>query len=42
VTAAEAVPSGVDVELASAGPVHTLRLRDVPLYTIVILRTGRR
>jgi hypothetical protein len=42
VTAAEAVPSGVDVELASAGPVHTLRLRDVPLYTIVILRTGMR
>ncbi len=42
VTAAEAVPSGVNVELASAGPVHTLRLRDVPLYTIVILRTGRR
>jgi hypothetical protein len=42
VAAAEAVPSGVDVELASAGPVHTLRLRHVPLYTIVILRTGMR
>jgi hypothetical protein len=35
-----AVPEGVGVELRSAGPVHTLRLRDVPLYTIVMLHTG--
>jgi hypothetical protein len=41
VTGAEAVPSGVGVELRSHGPVHTLRLRHVPLYTVVILRTDR-
>ncbi len=41
VTGAEAVPAGVGVELASAGQVQTLRLHDVPLYTIVILRTDR-
>jgi hypothetical protein len=36
---AEAVPAGLGMELRSDGPAHTLRLRDVPLYTIVILRT---
>jgi hypothetical protein len=40
VTGVEAVPDGVGVEVASAGPAHTLRLRNVPLYTVVILRTG--
>jgi hypothetical protein len=38
----EAVPSAVGVELETAGSVHRLRLRDVPLYTIVTLRTGGR
>jgi hypothetical protein len=38
VSGVEAVPSGVGVELQTAGSVHTLRLRDVPLYTIVILQ----
>jgi hypothetical protein len=42
VTEAEAVPAGVGVELRSDGSVHSLRLRDVPLYTIVTLRTGIR
>jgi hypothetical protein len=36
----EAVPTGVGVEVQTAGSLHTLRLRDVPLYTIVILRDG--
>jgi hypothetical protein len=39
VSAAEAVPAGLGVELRSDGPAHTLHLRDVPLYAIVILRT---
>jgi hypothetical protein len=39
VTGVEAVPDGVGVELRSDGPMHAIRLRDVPLYTIVILRT---
>jgi hypothetical protein len=40
VAGAEAVPDAVGVELRSSGPVHTIRLRDVPLYTVVILRTS--
>jgi hypothetical protein len=39
ITGAEAVPDAVGVELRSSGPVHTIRLRHVPLYTVVILRT---
>jgi hypothetical protein len=42
VSGAGAVPADVGVELRSDGPVHTLHLRDVPLYTIVMLRTGTR
>jgi hypothetical protein len=40
VTGVEAVPSGIGVDLRTAGSLHTLRIRNVPLYTIVILRTG--
>jgi hypothetical protein len=40
IAGAEALPGGVRVELRSDGPVHVLRLRDVPLYTIVRLRTA--
>jgi hypothetical protein len=40
ITGAEAVPGSVGVELRSSGPVQTIRLRDVPLYTIVTLRTA--
>ena len=39
---AEVVPEGVRADLRSAGPVHTLRLRDVPLYTVVLLRARPR
>ena len=39
-TSVEAAPPGVGAELRTDGPVHTLMLRDVPLYTIAILRTG--
>ena len=40
ISGAEAVPEGVGVDLRSAGSLHTLRLRDVPLYTIIFLRGG--
>jgi len=42
VAGAEVVPEGVRADLRSAGPVHTLRLRDVPLYTVVLLRARPR
>jgi hypothetical protein len=34
----EAVPEGVGADLRSTGSLHTLRLRDVPLYSIILLR----
>jgi len=40
IAGAEAVPAGVGLEVASTGSVHTLHLREVPLYTIVFLRDG--
>ena len=40
VTGVQAVPDGVGVDLRSTESVHTLRLRNVPLYTIIFLRDG--